>query len=123
MLAAFEGVVERRIREAQACGDLDDLPGSGRPLALDDDSLVPPELRLAHRILRNAGYIPEELHLRREIADMTQMLGTLESDGARLHAVKRLGLLRARLAARGGREPAPVLDEGYHEALLGKLAG
>lgn len=122
MLAGFEGVVEQRIREARERGDLDELPGNGRPLVLDDDSLVPPELRLAYRILRNAGYVPEEVRLRGEIADLAALLGTLETGEARLRAVKRLDLLRARLAARGGREPAAVLDEGYREAVLERLS-
>jgi hypothetical protein len=57
----FEFLAERRIGEAVANGELDDLPGAGKPLELDDDALVPEELRMAHRILRNAGYAPEEV--------------------------------------------------------------
>ena len=36
---------ERHIRDAQKKGEFDDLPGSGEPLALDDDSHIAPELR------------------------------------------------------------------------------
>ena len=54
-------LAERRIAEAVSRGELDDLPGAGRPLELDDDALVPEELRLAHRILKNAGYTPADL--------------------------------------------------------------
>ena len=57
----LELIAERRIAEAIANGDLDDLPGAGRPLELDDDPLVPEELRMAHRILKNAGYAPAEV--------------------------------------------------------------
>jgi hypothetical protein len=54
-------LVEQRIQEAQAGGEFDGLPGAGKPLDLDDeDPLVPEELRMARRILRNAGYTPEE---------------------------------------------------------------
>ena len=37
------------------------MPGAGRPLDLDDeDALVPEELRMAHRILKNANVpLPE----------------------------------------------------------------
>ena len=48
----LEFIAERRIAEAIANGDLENLPGEGRPLALDDDSVVPEELRLAYRIPR-----------------------------------------------------------------------
>ena len=54
-------IAERRIEEAIANGELDDLPGAGKPLALDDDALVPEDLRMAYRILKNAGYVPEEV--------------------------------------------------------------
>jgi hypothetical protein len=57
----FELIAERKIAEAIARGELDDLPGAGRPLDLDDDAMIPEELRLAHRILKNAGYVPPEL--------------------------------------------------------------
>ena len=67
-------LAEQRIAEAIAKGELDELPGEGRPLDLDDDALVPEELRLAYRILKNAGIAPPE--------------------------VKKLGLMRARVEAR-----------------------
>jgi len=56
----FELIAERRIAEAVARGELDNLPGAGRPLDLDDDPLVPEDLRLAFRILKNAGFVPSE---------------------------------------------------------------
>ena len=61
LLDAFPGLaamVERRLEEAAARGELSNLPGEGRPLDLDDDALVPPELRVAYRIVRNAGFLP-----------------------------------------------------------------
>ena len=54
-------IAERRIAEAIENGELDDLPGAGRPLALDDDALVPEDLRVANRILKNAGIAPPEV--------------------------------------------------------------
>jgi hypothetical protein len=51
----FELLAEQKISEAVSRGELDDLPGSGKPLDLDDDALVPEEMRLVCRILRNAG--------------------------------------------------------------------
>ena len=57
----FDLIAERKIAEALSRGEFDDLPGAGRPLELDDDALVPEDMRMAHRILRNAGYAPEEV--------------------------------------------------------------
>ena len=58
---AFELIAERKIEEALARGEFDGLPGEGRPLELDDDALVPEELRMAYRILKNAGFAPQEV--------------------------------------------------------------
>ena len=52
---ALDLIAENRIAEAVARGELQGLPGEGRPLDLDDDDpLAPPEARMAKRILRNA---------------------------------------------------------------------
>ena len=64
---------ENRIAEAVARGELQGLPGEGRPLDFDDDPLAPPEARMAKRILRNAeltlgevfGGLREEMQRRR----------------------------------------------------------
>ena len=49
-------LAERKIAAAIERGEFDDLPGAGQPLDLDDlDPLMPEELRMAYRILKNAG--------------------------------------------------------------------
>ena len=90
----FDLMAERRIEEAIARGELDHLPGEGRPLELDDDSLVPAELRLAYRILKNAGFVPPEIETLNEIAELERLaMGNAT-------AVKKLALLKARIEAR-----------------------
>ena len=61
MFPGFERVVEERIRSAQKRGDFDNLPGSGKPISFEDDRFVPEELRLAYKILKNAGFVPKGL--------------------------------------------------------------
>jgi hypothetical protein len=65
----FDAIAEKRIRDAMDRGEFDDLPGAGRPLELNEDPLVPPEVRMAYRVLKNAGIVPAEILQRREIAD------------------------------------------------------
>jgi hypothetical protein len=114
-------LVEERIRMAIQDGAFDDLPGRGRPLDLGDDALVPAEMRPAYRVLKNAGYIPEELELRRQIADVQELLGqALDAEERRL-ASGRLALLRMRLAARSGDRPLH-LDAEYDQRLRRRLA-
>jgi len=59
-MIALEWIAERKIAEAVSQGELDNLPGAGRPLDLDDDALIPEDMRMAHRILKNADVpLPE----------------------------------------------------------------
>ena len=60
-MLALELLAERKIAEAVSRGEFDALPGAGRPLDLEDDALVPEELRMAYRILKNAGFTPKEV--------------------------------------------------------------
>ncbi len=87
----LEFIAEQRIAEAIANGELDDLPGAGRPLDLDDDALIPEELRLAWRILKNAGYVPPELETLNEIAQLERIA---MGDAT---AVGKLALLKAKI--------------------------
>lgn len=46
---------ERHIIEAQRKGELDNLPGRGEPLILDDDSHVPAELSCGLSLTQECG--------------------------------------------------------------------
>ena len=93
---------ERKILEAQRKGEFDNLPGAGSPLILDDDSGVPQELRVAYRILKNAGYVPAELQDRKEAIDLQLLLNQVaEGSVDYARAEKRLKVLRLRLQQAG----------------------
>ena len=62
-------LADQKIAAALEAGEFDDLPGQGRPLDLDDDALVPEDVRVAYRILKNAGFVPPELDSRREAVE------------------------------------------------------
>ena len=100
-IMGLDALVEARIERAIERGELDDLPGQGSPLPLDDDACVAPELRLAYRILKNAGFVPEEIELRREIMGLSVLIDVAEGT-ERARAIARRDCLRARLALRGG---------------------
>ena len=55
-MSSLDAIAELRIREAQERGEFDGLPGSGAPLELDDDALVPEDLRAIYRVMKNAGF-------------------------------------------------------------------
>ena len=91
-------LAERRIEEAIARGELDGLPGAGQPLALEDDALVPEDLRVAYRILKNAGYVPPEVQTLNEIAELERFIARHTHEvKAHVRAVKKLALLRTKI--------------------------
>jgi DnaJ-like protein len=112
----FDSLVEKRIAEAIERGELNDLPGVGRPLELDDDALVPEDLRLAYRILKNAGYVPAEVTELNELAQLERLATAAEGDvGAHSKALRRLALLKTPLLK-------TRLEARYYHKVLGKLS-
>ena len=89
MKRVFELLAERRIAEALARGDLEHLPGAGRPLVFEDELFVSPEQRMVNHILRNAGFTPPEIGLRKEIAALRAEIEGLAPDDARRCALRR----------------------------------
>jgi len=70
------------IRDAEASGDIKNLPGYGKPLNLDDDRNIPQEYRLVSRILKNAGITPPEVQFLKEIAELRKQVAK-ETDTAK----------------------------------------
>ena len=48
--------IEQHIRRAMEEGKFKHLPGKGKPLQIDDDPLADSDWRLAHHLLKSAGY-------------------------------------------------------------------
>jgi hypothetical protein len=113
-------LAEQRIREAQERGEFNNLPGTGAPLAFDDDALVPEELRAAYRLLKNAGFVPPELEAHREIRELEQLLQSIEDDGRRNALLARINFLLARSAA-GKRRGNLRIESAYFERIAEKF--
>lgn len=126
-MSVLDQLAESRIQEALERGELNELPGSGRRLRLDDDSMVPEELRMAYRVLRNANYLPPELQLRKDIERVEDLLSEMQADAAcheqRHEAHRRLTVLRMQLDSHRGRRGAAPLwaDPLYEQRLLAHL--
>ena len=63
----WESLIDQKIREAMEQGEFDDLPGKGKPVDTSENPFEDPELRLAHRVLRNAGFAPSWIEERKDI--------------------------------------------------------
>jgi hypothetical protein len=119
----IDRLAEARILEAMQRGEFDDLPGTGKPLRLEDDRLVPEELRTAYRILKNAGYIPPELEMRRQISELAQLLGTVDDLEVKKDTRKRMQLLGLRLSLARGYEVDFRTETAYYHKLCERVGG
>ena len=115
-------IAEKRIEEAISKGELDGLPGQGRPLHVEEDQLVAPEMRMAYRVLKNAGYLPEEVSLRKEIARLEELMVGLEAGETRARAIARLNLLSAKLSARSGAKESLLLGATYQRKVVKRMS-
>lgn len=96
-MTAFRDLVERQILKAEAEGQFDNLPGAGKPLpprAAGGDSIE----EAGFRIMAEAGAVPEEIGLRREIAAQKAQLAALADPAARKTAMAELARLELRHA-------------------------
>ena len=119
-MLAFDVIAERRILEACARGDFDDLPGTGRPLELDDDRLVPEDLRMAYRILKNAGYVPPEVQTLKDIRELERLIQSTENGEQRSLALRKLHLLT--MQVNESRAGSLQLEATYFDKFVGHLA-
>lgn len=115
-------LTEARLANAAQRGEFDGLPGAGRPLVLDDDSAVPKELRMDYRVMKNAGYVPEVVRLRGEVASVEAILQAADDNAARQQAACRLRLLLDRLN-RSEEGRGIISESGYFQALCERMDG
>jgi hypothetical protein len=118
---AVQKIVEERIRQAQRDGLFDNLPGKGKPLELDDDSRILPALRASFRILKNAGILPPEMQLRREISSLRQMLELVEDEEEAKDLVREINerILESNII--GGFSVQGGMDQVYAEKVLERI--
>lgn len=111
---------ERHILDAQNKGEFDNLPGKGKPITLEDDSHVPPELRAGFRLLKNAGCLPPEMEYRKEAIALTELLSGIQRDHPDYSSIsRRLSLLKLRLRQAG--LSSEFLHTGYSDKIRHKL--
>jgi len=76
----FEDLVERKIQKAMAEGGFDNLPGKGKPIDLKHYYDVPEHLRIAYHMMKDSGYIPEEVRLKKEMEILKEKIKNCRSN-------------------------------------------
>jgi len=119
--AILEMIAEKKIKEAMEKGEFDSLPGKGKPIKLDDDSHIPPEYRLAYRILKNAGYTHPEIEQRKEIENIYSMLENCEDEQEIYKKVQKLNLIVSKINMKRKTPVYLELEQIYYKKVVEKI--
>ena len=117
----LDKIIEQKIQEAQERGEFDNLPGRGAPVAIEDDSHIPEDLRLAYKILKNANCVPPEIELKKEIRRMEDMLENMTDEKEKYRQIKKINFKITQLNMM--RKTSPLLEdtEIYYKKVVEKL--
>ncbi|MBT9503491.1 MAG: DUF1992 domain-containing protein [Burkholderiaceae bacterium] len=67
--------IAQRIREEELSGQMSQAPSYGKALQINDGFMeTPEELRLGYKFLKEAGFVPPEVELMQEAAELREAL-------------------------------------------------
>lgn len=89
-IAMRENLADIKIKQAMADGEFDNLPGKGRPIDLTNYYDLPEHLRTAYQMLKNSGFVPEEVRLKKEMEILKEKIQNCESNHERQRLMKQL---------------------------------
>jgi hypothetical protein len=114
-------IAERRIQEAMERGDFDNLPGRGKPIVQEDLSGVPEELRMAYKILKNAGCVPPEVELTNEVASLRRVVLEMDECEEKKGKVRELNFKLMKLEMLRKRPVSLQLLAQYENRILDRM--
>lgn len=120
-------IADRKIKDAMDAGEFDNLEGKGQPIRIEDDPFTPSELRVAHKLLKNANALPQWLQLEKDIEREREVvmpyiergLRTI-SQGKNLVSKERIAI-RLRAEVRDRMDLVNTLILKYNEITPGSL--
>jgi hypothetical protein len=114
-------IAEQRIREAIERGEFDDLLFHGKPIRLDDLAGVPEQLRMGYKILKNAGVLPEEMQLKKEIVSLKNLLDACYDETERHALQQKMNEKTLRYNMMMEKQLHKPTHQKYHAKIMKKL--
>ena len=100
-LKLLEDDIGRHLRKSESSGELKAAPSYGKPLNFGDGyDETPDDLRMPMKVLKDAGVLPPEVELMREIAALQDGLGAGCDDAAARALRQRIAEKQQALALR-----------------------
>lgn len=99
MSGKLRELTESQIKKAEAEGKLSGLEGEGKPLPhRPGDAYIEPGDAIGHRIMAEAGVLPEEITLKKALIEARKQYTTLTDPEERKAAMKKIADLEMKHA-------------------------
>ena len=115
-------IAERKISQAIEDGSLDFARWKNVPLPEDDDPLVPDDLRIAYKMLKNAGYLPPEIEAKKEIQTLEELISRTEDEHVRLKQMKKLNVLLMKMEASRKTPTNLAAQDDYYRKVVERIS-
>ena len=122
MIDAIRIIAERKISEAIEEGLLNIEAWYNRPLPKSNDCMIPDDLRMAYKMLKNAGYVPPEIETKKEIQKLEDLIAASEDEHTRVKQIKKLNYLVMKLDALRGKSASLENQEKYYQQVVERLS-
>ncbi len=97
MFGSLGKLIERQIKKAQAEGQLQGLEGEGAPLPdRSGEAQGDPAIAAGHRIMAQAGVLPEEFDIKKQLDAARKEFAALTANQDRRAAMKKIADLEMR---------------------------
>ena len=121
MIDAIRIIAERKISEAIEKGLLNIETWHNRPLPESNDSMIPDDLRMAYKLLKNAGYAPPEIETKKEIRKLEDLIAANEDEHTRVKQIKKLNYLVMKLDAMRRDSSSLENQDKYYQKVVERL--
>lgn len=115
-------IAERKISQAIEDGSLDFAKWKNMPLPADDDMQVPDDLKIAYKMLKNAGYLPPEIEAKKEIQTLEEMIARTEDEHVRLKQMKKLNVLLMKMEAMRKTPTNLAAQDDYYRKIVERIS-
>ena len=122
MIAALQLIAERKIDEYFRNDPPDLSHWKNKPLPVEELGAIPADLRMAYKILKNAGYVPEEVALQKDIVRTEDLLAHCRDEKEKLKQLKKLNFLQFKLDCRMGKKLHLESESPYFDKVVDRVS-
>ena len=100
-MAGVDDIIGSWVKQAERSGELQRGKHWGKRIPFDDGfAETPAELRMTHKILKNAGFVPAEVEMMQQLEQLKRRLADTGSEAAARPLRQEIAELQQRLSLR-----------------------